>query len=351
MNFLEKIKKFFSKKEVPQIPEKSLNEQMRREFIARNKVEPKELLNPKVCKGEKFIENILNVCGVDPDLAKSPIVKAEVEDTFFSIIEADKKLLTDIYLGNEINADTIKKCVKKLKKAQKDTEKISDKLLIDEDGKITIVGDLRTKEERKNSKVKKIGTKKISINEATLGIVVTEKYHQHYEKSEHELLRNEEHEAITHYNRFNIMMKKKDRKLEEFYEGLDLYHVSESIRNPHFPFIIHQSIETKSYEDDTVRKKDERIITYTNPSIELLDLYLLESSSDKGNPEEGIKVIDENEDLKEYYNSNKSVMQKFLLTLKTMNNKVFNGTTFLDLYKYILYEAPDIRKDLEEKDK
>ena len=351
MNFLEKIKKFFSRKEAPKLPEKSLNEQLRREFIARNKVKPKDLLNPKVCKGEKFIENILKVCGVDPDLAKSPIVKSEVEEDFLSIIGADKKLLIDIYTGNEIREDTIKRCVKKLKKAQKDTEKTSNKLLIDEDGKITIVGDIRKKEEKKDSKIKKSGIKKISFNEATLGIIIAEKYHQYYEKSEHELLTSEEHEVTTHYNRFNIMMKKRDKRLAKFYEGLDVYHVSESIRDSHFPFIIHQSIETRSYEDDSVRKKDERTITYNNPCRELLDLYLLKSFMDKGNIEEGIELIDENEDLKEYYNSNKAVIQKFLLTLKTMDNKVFNGTTFFDLYKYILYESQNIKEDLEAKEK
>lgn len=378
MSFIERIKKFFSKskKEVEELPENtiSINEELRREFLAQNKVDKKDLLDPKVCKGEKFIENILITCGVDPYIAKSPIVQSEVQDMFFFKMGADKKLITDVHKGYEISSDVIKKSAKKLKKAIKEKtdpktimEKYEDRFLVDSKGGIIILGDLKKKEDKDNDNSKskgknkdkdqdqiqfnKKGIKKISFDDATYGIIVKEKYHQFYGDYDHKTWQNEEHKIVTNYDKNNIMIRRKDTILDEFYEELDVYHVSQTVRDPKFPFIIHQSIETKSYDDDTKKEPYRRTIYYTEPSIEYLDLYLLNSMNDSGREKEGIKTIDETEDLTQYYESHKEEITNIVSQFKDRKDKIFKGTSLNDLYDYIINTNMKIKKDLEQKEK
>lgn len=374
MRLIERIKSFFSKKEVASLPEESVNEELRREFLEQNKVDTKDLLNPKVCRGEKFIENILLTCGVDPDLAKSPIVQAEVQDMFFLKIGADKKLIADIHKNYEISSDIIKKSAKRLKKATKEKvdpnaimEKYEDRFLVDSKGGIIILGDLRRQEDNGKNKAKgkskdqdqnqdqmpfnKKGIKKISFDSNTYEITVKEKNHQYYGDYDHKTWQNEEHKIITTYDNRNIMIKRKDTILSEFYEELNIYHVSKTVRDPKYPFIIHQSLETRSYDEETRHNPYRRTIFYTDPSNEYLDLYLLSSVSDNGRQKEGIKIIDEKEDLEQYYETHKDEFIDIMLQLKKQKNKTYKGTSLSDLYDRIIDTNLKIKKDLAEKEK
>lgn len=360
MNIIERIKKFFSretKEETLQIPEKSLSEIQRREFLENNRVDVKDLLNPEICRGEKFIENILIVCGVDPDIAKSPVAREEVKDMFFKIIGADKKLMFDIYQGNKINSDVIKRSAKRLRKAKKEfidskipVEMNDDKIIIDPEGKIIIVGDLRTQEEKQKNEFKKRGIKEISFEEAIRGIRVKEDYHQFIENDNHETLNNDQYSMNIVYDRFGIMISKEAKIIEEFYEGLDVYHYAESKRNSRYPFIIHEKIETRSYEDDSVRSSDQKTIYYTTPSKEYLDLYLLKSAWNPGKLKQGIQIIPEGEDLKEYCHTHKEEFKKVIMDMKDAKNIKFNGIGLPELYKEIVLGCTEIRKDFEEQE-
>lgn len=346
MKISSKIKKAFSqlislfqKSEEDKLLEEKLSQYKRQQFIDENKVNPKKLLDPKICIGYKFIENILIVCGVKPEIAKSPIAQAEVKEMFFKIVGADKKLEIDILKNYEISIDTIKRCVKKLKKQSKPVNnpkttlnKTENAFIITDDGNIILIGDLRNQEDRKNPNTRKYGTKKLYLSEKSGGLAVEEDYQ--FILGEDDFTR-EEHKITTRYNRYNIMMEKKDKRLQQFLETFDIYHISQVTRNEKYPFIVHKTIETRSYDDDMPRAHASITIACTGPSKKLLDFDLPDSGLDIDKLGEMEELVGETEKkIEEYCDSHKESIQEMFSKFQELKTRYGTGSCFFDLYNY-----------------
>lgn len=268
------------------------------------KFDPNNLLDPKVCRGDRFIPNMLISLGANPKLATNPIVLEHIKPMFFQMIPSE--YVSKFEQGKKFSKEEIQECFSNLKiKSEIYSEHINQSIFpavtITSNGNIKIRGKFRN-----SSDTYDIGDREISMNQDQ-NITIKENYKSYCSGNW-----TAYHSTEYVYNKFNVLMKETDTKfpIENGNVLTDSYISIRKSRNENYPFIInHDEIDCIKRDETAAKHCCYAFCNSKNPELMASSLLSLDSA--------GGELIQETEEsLDKYYEEHKDKIIKLFSIFK-----------------------------------
>lgn len=304
MNIFSKLFQFFSKKNQTTDSFTSSKTEESNDYKNSLKFNPNNLLDPRVCRGDKFIPNMLISLGANPKLANNQIVIAHIKPMFFQMLPLN--YITMLEQGKRFSKKDIQECFTNLKiKSEIYSQHINQSILpavtITSNGNIKIRGKFRNSSESYD-----IGDREISMDQDK-NITIKENYKSYCSGNW-----TAYHSTEYVYNKFNVLMKETDTKfsMENGDVLTDSYISIRKSRDNNYPFIINYDEIDCIKRDKTVTKSC--CYAFSNPeNPELMASSLLSLDFVGGEP-----IQETESSLDKYYQEHKDKIIKLFSIFK-----------------------------------